>query len=599
MPVVAVPTEPLRRLIGAPVSDERLWDLLERLGCDVEGFAPIRRFRCPACGAVVERAERDELLGACPQCLTEAGGKPERFWTDLGTENAIRVDLLPVRPDLFDAGGLARALRGLLGIEKGLARYDLAPAAIEVQVDPALSAAESFRPEIACAVVRGVRLDDFAIRAVMKLQEDLHWALGRDRKFASIGVYDLDSIEPPIRYRTCSPEEIRFIPLGSTDGRPLTPKQILDEHPKGIAYRALLSAHRRYPLLEDRKGTVLSMPPIINSRETAIGPETTGFFIDVTGIEARPVDKALAVVVTSLAELFPGARAEKTAIAREEGRRETPDLAPSTFRFSPRGAASRIGTPIGAARAARLLASMRHEAVRDGNDLRVSVAAYRNDILHEVDLVEDVAIAIGYDAIPRTLIPSFTLGSERPERVLERRARRAMIGLGFREAMSLLLTNEKDLYENMREEDPGDSVRTENPASIEQAIVRTALGPGLLRLLGRNRGAGVAHRLFEADIVVRIEEGKPEPVEKLHVAAVIQDRAAGFADIKSVAVALGREMGRSFVFQPSKNRFFLEGRGANLIEEGREVGRAGEVHPEVLENFSIHFPVALLEIELD
>jgi phenylalanyl-tRNA synthetase beta chain len=242
---------------------------------------------------------------------------------------------------------------------------------------------------------------------------------------------------------------------------------------------------------------------------------------------------------------------------------------------------------------------MRHEAVREGNDLCVSVAAYRNDILHEVDLIEDVAIAIGYDAIPRTLIPSFTLGRERPERELERRTRRAMTGLGFREAMSLLLTNEKDLYENMREEDPGDSVRTENPASIEQAIVRTALGPGLLRLLGRNRGAGVAHRLFEADLIVRIEKGKLEPVEKLRVAAVIQDRAAGFADIKSVAVALGREIGRSFAFQPSKKRLFLEGRGADLFEDGREVGRAGEVHPEVLENFSIHFPVALLEIELD
>ncbi|MFH1680976.1 MAG: phenylalanine--tRNA ligase subunit beta [Candidatus Eisenbacteria bacterium] len=599
MPVVAVPTEPLRRLIGSPVSDEKLWDLLERLGCDVEGFAPVRRLRCPSCGTIVERTEKDELLGACPECRSEAKGRPDAFWIDLGTENAIRMDLLPVRPDLFDAGGLARALRGLLGIEKGLARYVLSPATIEIRVDPALSEPDSYRPHIACAAVRGIRLDDFTIRAIMKLQEDLHWALGRDRKFASIGVYDLGTIEGPIRYRPVAPDEIRFVPLASADGRSLTPKQILEEHPKGAAYRALLAGHRRYPLLEDRNGRVLSLPPIINSLETAIRPETNGLFIDVTGIEERPVEKALAVIVTSLAELFPGAGVERAAILRGEDRRETPDLAPSVFRFSPRGAAKLIGVRIGAARAVRLLESMRHGAEREGDQVRVSVAAYRNDVLHEVDLIEDAAIAIGYDAIPRRLIPSFTLARERPERVLERKVRGAMLGLGFSEAMSLLLTNEKDLYESVRAEDPEDSVRTENPASIEQAIVRTALGPGLLRLLGKNRGAGVSHRLFEADVVVRLEAGEAEPVERLHVAAVIQDRSAGFADIKSVAVALGKEIGKDFVFRPSACPLFLEGRGADLCEGERRAGHAGEVHPEVLENFSIHFPVAILEIELD
>ncbi|RPJ42546.1 MAG: phenylalanine--tRNA ligase subunit beta, partial [Candidatus Latescibacterota bacterium] len=355
----------------------------------------------------------------------------------------------------------------------------------------------------------------------------------------------------------------------------------------------------RYPLLEDSKGKVLSLPPVINSLETAIRPETTDVFLDVTGIEERPVEKALGTIVTSFAEIFRGARIEKVVVREEASVRETPDLSATETFLSAEGAERLIGVSLGPERTAELLRRMRHDAEPEGDRIRVSAAAYRNDILHEVDLIEDVAVAIGYDAIPRTLIPSFTLGRERPERVLARRVRETMLGLGFSEAMSLLLTNEKDLYENVRSVDPESSVRAENPASVEHRILRTALAPGLLRLLERNRGAGVGHRLFEVDDVVRLEAESPEPVEKLRAAAVVQGNAAGFAEIKSVVVALARELGKEFGFRPSADALFLEGRGADLYEGERKAGHAGEVHPEVIENFHLGLPVTLFEIELD
>jgi phenylalanyl-tRNA synthetase beta chain len=290
---------------------------------------------------------------------------------------------------------------------------------------------------------------------------------------------------------------------------------------------------------------------------------------------------------------------ERVRIEKDGTSFETPDLAPTTFRFSPRAAGKRIGVPLDTERAADLLRRMRHGAQIAGDEVTVAVPAYRNDVLHEVDLVEDAAIAIGYDAIPHRLIPSFTLGRERPERILARRVREAMLGLGFREAMSLLLTNEKDLYENVRAADPGDAVRAENPVSVEHRILRTALAPGLLRLLERTKGAGTVLRLFEVDDVVRIEEGREEPVERLHVAAVMQGPAASFADIKSIVVALTRELGPVPSFRASKEPVFLDGRGADLLQDERKIGHAGEVHPEVLERFLLGFPVTLFEIELD
>src|SRR6185295_6803117 len=107
-------------------------------------------------------------------------------------------------------------------------------------------------------------IDAASLVAIMKLQESLHWGIGRDRKLASIGVYDLDTLEGPISYRTLDPDGEPFEPLG-LPGRLMSGRQILAEHPKGVGYAHLLRDLTRYPVLVDARGQVLSMPPIINS----------------------------------------------------------------------------------------------------------------------------------------------------------------------------------------------------------------------------------------------------------------------------------------------------------------------------------------------
>ena len=136
----------------------------------------------------------------------------------------------------------------------------------------------------------------------MKLQENLHWGVGRDRKLASIGVYDLATITGPITYRTMDPDKEPFVPLGMP-GKKMTGRQILESHPKGMAYAELLADHKRYPVLVDSKGLVLSMPPIINSDETKVKKGTTRVFIDVTGISQAAVTKSLDTLVCSLVEI--------------------------------------------------------------------------------------------------------------------------------------------------------------------------------------------------------------------------------------------------------------------------------------------------------
>ena len=140
-------------------------------------------------------------------------------------------------------------------------------------------------------------VDETSLIAIMKLQENLHWGVGRDRKLSSIGVYDMATISGDIAYRTIDPDKEPFVPLGMP-GKKMTGRQILESHPKGMAYAELLQPLKRYPVLVDTKGQVLSMPPIINSDETKVKKGTTRVFIDVTGISKAAVTKSLDTLVS-------------------------------------------------------------------------------------------------------------------------------------------------------------------------------------------------------------------------------------------------------------------------------------------------------------
>jgi len=272
--------------------------------------------------------------------------------TERGTSEVIRMELLAVRPDMFDPAGLARTLRGYLGEFIGPVNYELADAQIVVQAEAALTDKESpnYRP-IRCAVVRNVQLDDDRIKVLMKLQENLHWAMGRDRKRASIGVYDLATFDRSqgIKYRLVSPEELEFVALGKKALS--TPKQVLEEHPKGMAYAHLLSDKEQYPLLAGRRAdgseVVLALIPIINSEDTKVTQASRDLLIDVTGLDDRLVEKILNTIFTSILELCPESKGEKVTIAPVGGDSFTsPDLTPQRVAFDTKLPAKRVGIEV-------------------------------------------------------------------------------------------------------------------------------------------------------------------------------------------------------------------------------------------------------------
>jgi phenylalanyl-tRNA synthetase beta chain len=629
MPIVNIDLAWLNRLLGKEFPPEQIHESLDQLGCDVEEVVAVTYSRCPQCGSPVENPLGQEEVKACGFC----GHESDVAFKLAGSKQVIRLDLLAARPDLFDVGGLARALRGTLGIETGLPKYETKPSNVQVVVEPSIKQPESYRPFIACAVMTLPAVDETSLIAIMKLQENLHWGVGRDRKLASIGVYDLAAIAPPITYRTVDPDKEPFVPLGMP-GKKMSGRQILESHPKGMAYAELLANHKRYPVLIDSKGQVLSMPPIINSEETKLKQGTTRVFIDVTGISQAAVTKSLDTLVCSLCEIG-GTVQTVEIVARGSDKRITPDLKPRNTAVELHEAKRWLGLPLDEISLADSLRKMRFDVQsavgpgsatggsgrgeakppdgkRSGGSLAldpshpsnrrllVSYPPYRTDIRHPVDLLEDVAIGYGYGNIEPRLVRSMTVGTPRPEETLSERVRQVLIGLGYSEIMSLPLTTEEHQFERLRMPTPDRYPEVANPKLKAYDVVRTHLLGGLFEALRENRRRPMPQRLFEIDNVVELnDDAETGAIEFRKLAIVEIGRESGYATARSVVDALLRELGWHAEYAAIDHPTFVPGRAASFSVGGKPVGILGEVHPEVLTNFGLTYPVALAEVTLE
>ncbi|HNT64409.1 MAG TPA: phenylalanine--tRNA ligase subunit beta [bacterium] len=593
MPVVAISARRLNELLGREYDMAELVDALEQLGTDVEDTAEQALYRCPACQAPNDKPMDEEPPKRCDFCGHAQEDPFERF----ASETVIRLDLLAARPDLFDVGGLSRALKGYLHLQAGLPEFTVQDGAIRVEVDPDLSNEESYRPFIACAAVTMPPLDHNSLREIMRLQENLHWGIGRDRKLASIGVYDLAAVQPPIRYTLIDPQTFGFCPLGMP-GVQMTAARILQEHPKGIAYANLMQPYQRYPILLDAQSRVLSMPPIINSDETKCRLGTRRLFIDVTGISRDAVINSLNTLTSALAEL--GGQIENVEMHYPDRVQRTPDLTPRSIQIRYSEALKWLGIDCSPEEFVQTIRKMRLNVEhQQGDQYQVFYPPFRTDIRHEVDIFEDLAIGYGFGAIEPRLVPTMTIAQERPEERLSNLVRDAMIGLGFTEIMSLLLQSEERQFAKFRMQTDERTVIISNPKTIEQKTARTHMMTGILETLQKNRRKAVPQRLFELGNVIHVDpDAETGTREYRHLAFAIIGPEAGYAESRKILDAVMREINRRGTYAPDDHPAFCEGRCAQVNGPDGLWARLGEFHPQVLNNFGLSYPVVFAEMRL-
>jgi len=515
-------------------------------------------------------------------------------------ENVASIELKDTgRPDLWSVEGLARALRGFLDLEKGARRYVVGEPAVEVHVDAALKA---IRPYICCSVVKGVKLSDVVIRGLMHLQDKLDQTYGRSRQKTSIGIYDYNLISPPLSYAVAEPDGVSFIPLGFEEKMSLA--EILERHPKGVEYGHIVKGHSVYPILLDSERKVLSFPPVINSNDLGrVTEETTDLLVEVTGTAHQTVLNTLNLVTLALIDRGGKAYA---ATVRYPGdafygvkKVVTPDFRSKRMDLSVGYANKILGLPLTAERMAECLltAGFGVEKV-SGDSVSVLVPCYRVDVMHAVDLVEDIAVAYGYNNIEPVWRELPSTGGVRREQRLIDVSREFMVGLGFQEVLNYTLTSPESLFDKMNLEKTR-IVAVANPKIVTMSCLRSWLLPSLMEFLGSNQSVEFPQKIFELGKVTLLDDTKETKTrDEEWLAAATTHPTASFTEIKSALDAFFMNLGVEWQIKETVHPSFIEGRVGTATVHGVDVGVLGEVNPAVLEAWKLENPVAAFEVNV-
>ncbi len=512
-------------------------------------------------------------------------------------EETVKVEFFPNRPDQLSVEGVARTLKGFLGIEKGLPAYSIKKTPMKVYVDENLA---KIRPYISFAIVENIKMDEKKLKQIMEFQEDLHWVIGRDRKKVAIGIHNLDVIEEPFYYKAIDPDSITFTPLDSINE--MTPREILQEHEKGVKYASLINGFEKYPLIMDKNHQVLSLPPIINGELTKLTTHTRNVLIDVTGTDLKAVNQALNIIVTSLGET--GGNIKSLEVVYPDKTMVTPDLEPKEKVVNLKKAREITGLDLNLQDMEELLGRSRMDTeIISPEKLKVIIPAYRVDILHEVDLIENIAVSYCFNNIESYLPGIATIARENQWYKVDNLLRDIMVGLGYQEVMSLMLTNEKRHYQYMKQEEDG-RVEVAQPISMDRTMIRKSLLNGLMEFLEDNKHEDLPQKIFEVGDVIYLDPDQETQTKVLKkIAAVVTHSHANFTEIKSTVAVFLESLGYEMEIEPLDNPSFIKGRCAGvkaILDESTQIsGFFGELDPEVISNFQLEYPVVGFELAFD
>ncbi len=513
-------------------------------------------------------------------------------------DDSLSIEITPERLDLLSAQGIARAIKSFegssLSILEFLVHHD---EQFKLYID---SKVKQVRPYTVCAVIKNLSLDDEKIKQLINIQEKLHQTLGRRRTRGAIGIYPMEKIVWPIRFTAEKPQDFSFVPLGET--KSLTGEEILKYHETGKEFAHLLEGKSVYPFFIDGNNQILSLPPIINSETTGrVTEDTKDVFIECSGFELSILNQLLVNLTTMFKDMGGDIYAVEIIDEKEQRNSLTPDLTPREKIIDINNIEKRIGIKLSEQDIETNLLKMMHEVVKKEDSLwTIRSPVLRFDLWHEVDIIDDIARAYGYNNIPLSLPQVQSIGSTLKLSDLNEELSDVMAGLGFLETYTFAITSEKEQLDNMLipQEKVG-FVKIANGME-SQGMLRISLLPQQLQSLANNRNRPIPQKIFEGSFVVIPDNSQDVKARnEMHFSALIADKVVTFTDIKQVLDALLRTRGISVEVKSVNHPSFIEGRVGTILYKGSSIGLIGELHPQVLDNFGLQTPVAVFEINLE
>ena len=545
----------------------------------------------------------EHLLSSAKAELDEAPSaempKPERI---------IKIELNDTnRPDLWSTAGLARLLRMHTGGTSNKARYQEFLSTQTEQKDAGSrrvivdSELEHIRPFMTAFVISGKPIDEPMLKDIIQTQEKLCWNFGRKRRSVSMGVYRSALISWPIRYHAVDPDTTSFTPLGFDTE--MTCSQIMTEHPKGKEYGWILKDKKKVPFLSDAKDGVLSMAPIINSAHIgAVQQGDSDLLVELTGTDMPSLLLATNIVACDFSDAGYTILPVTVEHPYETGFGKTvttPFYFQETARTTIQAVNKLLGTTLSAQEIAEALERMDNAVSIEGDALILTPPAYRNDFLHEVDIIEDVMMGKTVEFFKPETPHEFTIGRLLPITVLSRKIKRLMVGFGYQEMIFNYLGSKKDFIDRMRI-DSSQVIEIANPMSENYQFVRPSIIPSLLSAEMISGNAVYPHRIFETGKIAYLNpEENTGTQTRQSLGFLTASHDANFNEAASHVAGLLYYLQMPYTVCETNDPRFIAGRQAGILYEEKQIGIFGELHPQVLENWSITVPVFAGELDIE
>ena len=540
MPVVELNYNRLQKLVGGKSNKKKIIDTLPYLGLDIEGQ----------------------------------------------TNNEIRIEYSPNRPDYSTDYGIAMGLQGLLGIKQGIINLNIKKKEnYQITVDSSVS---SIRPFVTGIVAKNGTIDEQTLKQLITMQEDLHFGIGRRRKKSSIGIHDLDTISFPLTY-TSTTRKHKFIPLNSTKENSID--EILENSDVGKDYGYILGNSSKVPLIVDSTNNTVSFPPIINAAITTVTTKTKNLFVEVTGMNKDDVEDVLSVVAT----ILQSAGFELHDVKISGAKNSSPQFKSRKLKIDTDLVSKTLGLDLSTSKISSSLKKSRLNAVVKGKKIECIVPRYRFDIFGPMDLVEEIALGYGIANIQPMISPSQTLGEKHPTSIRLQSIRAILTGLGYMEALNSSLTSKRILYDNTNR-DSSKIISVLDSKSLEHTILRDSLLPGLIDSFGKNIHESYPQKLFE---IGTIFTNSSSITEQTHLCAISSHKDANFSEMKSVLQSVIQSIfGKPCETKTANHPTFEKGRIANITVGGKIIGTIGEISESTKEHFKLREPIVSFEIKL-
>ncbi len=511
----------------------------------------------------------------------------------------IKIEVTAERPDVLSKEGLLRVLKVYAGISK-CQNYSSKKPTHTLNID---NSVKDIRPYSVCAIVKGLELDDDKLKQIIYVQEKLHFTVFRKRTIGAIGIYPLDKIKFPITFCSKEPKDIRFIPLGET--KEMTAEEILKNTEAGREFSYLLADKKRYPIFIDSDSQILSMPPVINSNITGKVTELTkAIFIECSGNDLVKLNQVLNILCCMFSDFGGDIHSLDVNFGNQYDKKQivTPDFNEEKRLVTLANINSRIGLNLDIDTTCLFLEKMCYKTKKYGKEkIEVTIPVFRTDILHEVDIIDDVARAYGFNNIPLKMPRVFTVGSKLKDTIKQDNIIQTLSQCGLIEVSPLSLSSKKESFENFKLEFTKDlAIELGYSKDKTLDIVSPWLTPKLLKILTTNQHMSYPQKIFCCGKVV-VPDSKKDVRSRtvLHASIAIANPRVSFTEVSSILVSLCNTLGYKLSLEKKDYPFYIKGRSAKIFINNKEAGHIGETHPEVLNNFDYNIPVASFEIDVN